>query len=165
MNRDDHGDHEQAEFQKIVRITQLIASAMLAGTFLFAAIAIVYVAVAGRESDSQLISIVLAAGSLTNLIIVFAVPLVITQDKVRSQIQSVRGQLTPGQIPYETLKLTTIIVFGLLEASAFVNIVAYIIEQNWWSLAIAGVFVLFMISNFPTATRFQHAAETSGLSR
>jgi hypothetical protein len=39
---------------------------------------------------------------------------------------------------------------GLLEGSAFLNVIADILQRNWWSLGIAGGLVLWMLRRFPT---------------
>jgi hypothetical protein len=53
-----------------------------------------------------------------------------------------------------------IVGLALLEGMAFFNIIACIIEHNWWSLAIAGCLALWMLMVFPSRNRVEQWIET-----
>lgn len=44
----------------------------------------------------------------------------------------------------------TIVALALLEGGAFMNLIALMMEHQWWSLAIAGGLVFWMLARFPT---------------
>jgi hypothetical protein len=52
-----------------------------------------------------------------------------------------------------------IIGLALLEGAAFFNLVACLVEHNWWSLVIAGCLVVWMLALFPTRTRVEQWIE------
>lgn len=100
-------------------------------------------------------SLVLAVASFPELILFF-----VASNFVPQSSSSHSGNISSEMQPYHQKLAHIIVEYALLEGACFMNIVAYILERNWWSLGIAGVFVLFMLSNFPTETRFKHYAET-----
>jgi hypothetical protein len=57
-------------------------------------------------------------------------------------------------------QMQLIIALAMLEGAAFLNLIACMIEHNWWSLAIAGGVVAIMAVQFPTRTRVEQWIET-----
>jgi hypothetical protein len=49
---------------------------------------------------------------------------------------------------------------AMLEGAGFFNTIAFIVDQNWWSLAIVGLLVFWMLMTFPTRTRVEQWIET-----
>ncbi|MBT5020797.1 MAG: hypothetical protein HON04_18855 [Planctomicrobium sp.] len=147
--------------EEVVRVAKIIAFAMILGALTFAGIAWFIAQQMNRGGDQdQLISLIMAATSLPELFIFFFVSNFMSAERMEQRPGYNPTWSTPEMKPYH-IKLTHIIVqYALLQGACVMNIVAYIIEQNWWSLGIASVFLLFMLSNFPSETRFKHYAET-----
>ncbi len=146
--------------ESITREAQIIAAALIAGVVVFCGVAVFAAGGLNAQSDGTLVSMVMAAMSLPQMLLYFFVSVFATERVVRNQHGRRSIPVTPENLPYQIMQLRTIIGFALLEGSCFMNIIAYILEKNWWSLAIVGVFVLFMLTNFPTTTKFKHFAET-----
>ncbi len=53
-----------------------------------------------------------------------------------------------------------VIRFALLEGTALLNAVAYIIERQWWSFGLLVGTLILMAVLFPTRSRFEHFIET-----
>lgn len=149
--------------EQFVRVAQIIAVAMIVAVVVFG---IVGVVVSGKfsgakvEEQEQIISLVMAAASLPELLAFFFVPQLVTEERLK-RVGHVRTSNVLEEFkPYQTKLSQTVVQFALLEGASLMNIVAYIMEKNWWSLGISGAFVLIMLTNFPTRTRFDHYAET-----
>ncbi|SFH85989.1 hypothetical protein [Planctomicrobium piriforme] len=54
----------------------------------------------------------------------------------------------------------TIVKYAICEIAALANAVAYIVEQNWWSLALQIVMLAVMVLIFPTKTRLDQFIES-----
>jgi hypothetical protein len=52
-----------------------------------------------------------------------------------------------------------IIGVALLEGAGFFNLVAYMSERQWWTLAIVGVLMLLIAMMFPTLQQFESWSE------
>jgi pilus assembly protein TadC len=50
----------------------------------------------------------------------------------------------------DAFRMKTIVALALLEGAAFMNLVAVMTEHQWWSLAVAGGLVFWMLARFPT---------------
>jgi hypothetical protein len=66
------------------------------------------------------------------------------------------GRLMPLLGGYQT---ALIIRSAILEGAAFFALVAYMVEGKWWSLAAAGVLLLFLLTGMPTLSRVADAVE------
>lgn len=146
-----------------VRVAQIIAVAMILAVVVFG---IVGVVVSGQfpganvEEQEQIISLVMAAASLPELLAFFFVPQMVTEELLQRSRHMRTSTVSEEFMSYQAKFFQTVVQFALLEGASLMNIVAYIIEKNWWSLGISGAFVLIMLTNFPTRTRFDHYAET-----
>jgi hypothetical protein len=56
-----------------------------------------------------------------------------------------------------------IIKLALLESAAFFNVIATVVEHNWWSLGLAGLLVGWMLTNFPTRSRVERWIAEQGI--
>jgi len=141
--------------EQTVRAAQIITIALVMGVVTFAVIAVLFVGALQPPPDGRLIS-GLGAG--------FAVIAFVMHLVVPAMIARPQAQFTDEKQLYGAYLGKTIIGPALLEGAAFFNIVALIIEHNWWSLAIAGGLVFWMLAMFPTRTRVDHWVETQQLS-
>lgn len=137
--------------QPTIKMMQIIAASLVVGVVAFALIAVFVVGALDEPPESMLISAI-AAGFAA---VVFVLHLVIPPLVISQQARAARGEQLYG------VYLTKMILgLALLEGAAFFNIVAALIEHNWWSLAIAGGLAFWMLALFPTRTRVDHWIET-----
>ena len=61
---------------------------------------------------------------------------------------------------YGVYRTKLILGLAMLEGMAFFNIVACIMEHNWWSLALAGCLIVWMLMAFPSQGRVERWIET-----
>ncbi|QDT30997.1 hypothetical protein [Thalassoglobus polymorphus] len=146
--------------EAILRTSQLIAAALIVGVVAFCGVAFFAVGGMNVASDGTLVSAIMAAVTLPQIVMFFFVSAFVTEQVIDNQYGRRSIPVTPENKPYQVMQMRTIIGFALLEGGCFMNIVAYILEKNWWSLGIVGTLVLFMLTNFPTKTRFKHYAES-----
>lgn len=145
-------------YDQRLRTMQIVAAALPAGVVLFGVIA-----VGLRFSSPQVplegqgISLFLAAFSAVLFVVHFVIPWLLMPQLLRVQPQ----QDAAAQVwVFQSL---SIMQLGVLEGGALMNVIAYILQWNWWSLGIAGGLVLWMLTRFPTQTRLRHWLETQQL--
>lgn len=126
----------------------------------------------GREGDEfAAISVVMASFSLLLALARAVVPAVITRAACKKlstntpELASSQAGITPEQNHQVTLLaqsfLTkTILSAAVLEAAAFCNLVAYMLESQWYSLALGALFACGIWLSFPTRTSQQAWFET-----
>ncbi|REJ93810.1 MAG: hypothetical protein DWQ34_09900 [Planctomycetota bacterium] len=149
---------QSASLDEVVRTSQIIAGALIAGVVMFAVIGVVAFGALSDDPSGMIVSLVGAVFAVMSIVMHRVVPSAIVRP-VRSRGRSATSaDELPGM--YRT-KL--IIGLAILEGAAFFNIVAAIVEHNWWSLGIAGVLVFWMLTAFPTRTRIEHWIETQQL--
>lgn len=147
--------------ESIVQTSKIIAFAMIGATLIFIGIAFFIAKNVAGDGDENLISLILAAVGIPEMVMFFLTPSLITDETLKQLRSSESSPKSRELDAYQRLMVQTIIRFALLEGVCLINTIAYILEQNWWSLAIAGTFLLFMVTNIPTTTRFKHYAETA----
>lgn len=129
----------------MLRTMQIIALAMPQGVVLFGMIAVFAMGALSQPPSGTVVSLVAVAFAA----IAFVAHLVISKIMARQG----GSRQSPGYADYQT---QMIIKIALLEGAAFFNIIATIIEHNWWNLGIAGLLVGWMLANFPTRNRVEH---------
>ncbi|QDU39419.1 hypothetical protein Mal4_37640 [Maioricimonas rarisocia] len=134
-----------------IRVMQIITLAMVAGVVMFGVVAVLIVGALDEPSESQFIS--LFAVGVTGLM--FGLHLFVPEIVARQAAASA-GSLDW----YQVYQVRTIVGLALLEGAAFFNIVACILEHNWWSLAVAGGLVFWMLARFPTRSGVEQWIET-----
>jgi hypothetical protein len=169
--------NDQREYVKLaVRTMQIIAAALAAGIGTFFAVVLVVSAnaiPAAAPPAGPLISYIAAAVGLAGVFAWAVAPRIIT-GSIRQAI--VHGKSTPQaglsqnlpmteerlQIrPIIAMYQTSLIAGGaILEGAAFFNLVAYMIEQQPMNLVVAGVLLLLLLSQIPTASRVESWIES-----
>lgn len=129
-----------------VRGVQVTALALLAGLAVFSGIAI-FLGGQGRGDGTPIASLIMGGFAAMDVAAAMIIP----------------ARMQPASRRYEDLlgiwRGRTIIRLAALQGAALANLVGYLIEGKWWSLAIVGTVVLLMLANFPTATRLKHFVE------
>jgi len=137
-----------------IRVMQILTLAMAAGVVMFGVVAVLIVGALNEPPDGQLVSLLGLAFAGLAFVLHLIVPGIIANQNV----------VADGETDwYAVLQVRTIIGLALLEGAAFFNLVACIFEHNWWSLAVAGGLVFWMLARFPTTTGVEQWIETQKL--
>jgi hypothetical protein len=138
-----------APFQYATELRQaiVIAGAMLLAVIIFIGIAVMIPQFGPQPGTGQLISLLMAG---------LAVVLLLAMSVLASTIADRMNGSNPAA-QYVTLM---IIRFSLCEGACFGNVIAYLTERQWWSLAIAGGLIFCMLLMFPTQRKFEEFIET-----
>lgn len=116
---------------------------------MFAGIAVVAVGALNEPPSGSIVSLIGAVLAVMQSGLALFVPNLIVSRTPPQQLQTTELR------PYSLFMTRHIIRLALLEGAAFFNIVATIIEHNWWSLGIAGLLVGWMLTQFPTRNRVE----------
>jgi len=140
--------------EQTIRTMQIIAGALVSGVVFLGLVAVFAVGALNEPPSGQLISVMAAAMAL----FAFGTHLVVPRIVARQAVANVDpNDVTALCGVYQT---QLIIGLAILEGMAFFNVITCIIEHNWWSLAVAGALVLWMLLAFPTRTRVAQWIET-----
>ena len=145
--------------EQAVRVMQIIAIALVMGVVLLGLISVFVVGALDDPPGGFIISLIAAVFASGAFVMHLIVPGMMTPPPGRDTPSA--DELTL----YQQFQARTIVGLAMLEGAAFFNIIATIVEHNWWSLAIAGCLVFWMLAMFPTQTRIKHWVETQRLSR
>jgi hypothetical protein len=154
-----NGSEDTIPVQKL-RVLQIIAASLLIGLVGFLVVVLI-ISQGEPPTDSFVVSFV-AAGMLgADGLLALVLPGVLADKSLRS-IAAGSWQPPPGTAPSEfapdaaklwMVRQTTLIVaLALFEGAGFMGCVAYLVERQWFTLGIVGVAILFIVSNFPTAS-------------
>lgn len=150
---------ENSELEPRLLGMQILALAMPAGAVVFALTVSCLVWGFGRAAlwDGQVVSL-FAAGFA---VLMFIAHLIVPETAVRAARR--RLDRAEGVDWAGLYQARMVAALAPLEGAAFLNLVALMMEQHWWSLAIAGALVVLMLNHFPTRTRVMHWIETQKL--
>lgn len=136
---------------KFALVCKIIAGALIAGVLAFAAVAVV-LRLGKPPAADGLVSLI-AAGVAAAALVIRQVALGFFGGRTgESQAVGAAGPL----MLYQT---RLIVGLAVLEGAALFNLIAYLIEGRWWSLAVAAVLVAFMLAAFPTRARLRRWVE------
>lgn len=139
---------DDAVLTQTLTVCKIIAGSLVFGVLAFATVAVVLRR--GEPADpNQFVSLIGAGFAFISVI-------------ARQVIVGFLGGQTVSQGPKDTaatlaLYQTRMIVgLAILEGAAFFNIVSYLLEGHWWSLAVVAGLLAWMIASFPTRARLRH---------
>jgi len=141
--------------EQVVRATQIITGAMVTGVVTFAAIVVFVLGALKDPSNGLIMSGIGAAFAGVAFVLHLVIP---------PLIAAKQGRGADKQQLYGVFQMKMIIGLALLEGAAFFNLVACLVEHNWWSLAVAGGLCFWMLAMFPTRTKIEHWAEAQQMS-
>ena len=141
METHDHGPKLGPEWRGHLRTMQIIAMALVLGPAVFAAV--VLATFQGASDSLELLGKIGLGVAAVTVVMSVIVPGMIGTLKETSSTQQYLGV-------YQTRLITKL---ALLEGAAFINIVALVAEQSWWSLGTAGFVVILMIAGFPNQSK------------
>lgn len=128
-----------------VKILRIITLALVSGVVIFGLIA-VFVMDALNPAQPAGSTMQSSIGGLF-AILAFVLHLLVPNLLARQMLANRSGDLNSLLDAYQT---KTIVALAILEGAAFLNIVACILEHQWWSLAVAGGLVFWMLARFPS---------------
>lgn len=132
------------DITKDVRGMQVLAGALMLGLMVFAGIAVFVI---GPKPGESLVAAVMAGMVLIELPLFFILP--------QTALKREPGDKFDVQKELGRYSGAMLMRYALCEGAAFVNIVAYIVAGQWWSLAVAGLMWLVMVAMFPTQTKVE----------
>lgn len=136
----------------MLRTMRLLVLGMCQGVVLSGVMAW-YLVVVSRQvpvlMDGNLIATIAALVGAASLVLSGVFPRIIE----RHNQAALRGSRPEPESVLSTFRTRLILECALLEGGAFFNLTAFILNQQWWSVAIATVLILVIASKFPT--RFQ----------
>ena len=139
--------------EQTVRVMQMIAGALAFGVVVFAAISVLAFGALSEDPDGQLVSLLAAVMTVVAFVGHMVVPNLTVQQALAEADPDDAASL------YGVYQTQMIIRLSMLEGMAFFNIVACIMEHNWWSLALAGCLVVWMLMAFPSRGRVEQWIE------
>lgn len=149
---------QQPTAESLVRTAQIITLGMAGGVVAFVLIAVVAVGALSESPSGNIVSLVGIVLTASQLGLAVFVPNLVAR-RAGPQQSHVPAELQP----YSMFMVRHLIRLALLEGAAFFNVVATMIEHNWWSLGIAGVLVGWMLTNFPTRVRIDRWIAAQGI--
>jgi hypothetical protein len=125
--------------------SRIIAGALPAGVIIFVVVAI---SLRLGQPPGETFLAPVGAG--------FAVVIVLLRIAVLGVLGRQRGSSAPETLALVRLYQVRMIVgLAMLEGAALFNAVAFLLEGHWWSLAVVGVLLAFMLAAFPTRMAVQ----------
>ena len=143
METHDHGAKLGPEWRGHLRTMQIIATALVLGPAVFAAV--VLATFQGASDALEFLGKIGLGFAAVTIVMSVIVPGMIGKLKETSSTQQFLGV-------YQTRLITRL---ALLEGAAFINIFALQMEQSWWSLGTAGFVVILLIAGFPTQSKIE----------
>ena len=140
-----------------VRTMQIIAAGLVIGVVFFA---IIVVAIGGLDQPTAGNTLAMMGAGIAGLM--FVTHLVVPGIVAKSAAGQLQGKIDTEQWA-GIYQMKLIIGMAMLEGAAFFNLVACMTEHNWWSMAVAGGLVLFMLIQFPNRSRVEQWMETQQL--
>ena len=140
---------------KIGRTSQIMAGALIIGVLTFACLA--FFAAQGEPAKQPMIALMGAGMALMMLVVRFVVPTVIVNGgKSRLKEAADEEQQKILAVLYQT---KMIVGMAVLEGAAFFNLVAYIVEKQFWSYGVVAFLLGVMAISFPSQGQFECWAE------
>ena len=152
--------------RRVIRNVQIIVVALALGPILFAGIAI-FQRLKQPQPDN-LIPYLAAGFSVTALAVRIFIGRAIVanqRDRIAAGSWSPGANATSAGLPANmtdgdrllfVFQQKTIVESAIVEGAAFFVLVSFLIAGQWWSLAIAGVFVAVIVVPFPTYLRIEN---------
>jgi hypothetical protein len=140
---------------KVGRISQIIAGALIMGVVTFACVAS-FVA-QGEPAKSPMIAFLGIGLAAMAVVVRFIVPTIIVNGgKARLKEASDAERMSQLAGLYQT---KMIVGMAVLEGAAFFNLIAYIIEKQFWSYGVVALLLAVMAISFPSQGQFESWAE------
>lgn len=155
--------HEQ--FGQVARVSQIIAIALMVGVMVF--VAVVLGAGLGPEqpSESPIVAIFSAVASFATAVIAPIMPRLIAARVRRALVDGKPTSQFSAEVFEElgeagalagTYQVGQIVYRAILEGAAFMNVAAYMVEGQSFSLALVSFLLIVMAFRFPTRDHLEN---------
>ena len=146
---------QQVGPESVGRISQIIVGALIAGVVMFACVA--FFVAKGEPAKSPMLALIGAGMAVMAVVVRFIVPTIIVNGgKARLKESSATEVMTQLAGLYQT---KMIIGMAVLEGAAFVSLISYISERQFWSYGVVAFLVGVMAISFPSQGQFESWAE------
>lgn len=160
-------ESQQAFLKTTVRTQQIIVGALAAGVWMFLAVALVlFLGEPKNEGDEPFLSYLGIGFAVLALVAWGIVPEMIGRRMRELIVAGKADRLTPKPIGSSDLgdvgplggiyQLRVILGAAILEGAAFLNLVAYMIEQQMFNVAVAGALAAVIMASIPTYVRLEN---------
>lgn len=146
-------DEQTPDIKQQVAVMQIIAGALMMGVVMFAGIVVV---IGGLNQPSTGIFMGLMGAGFAVMAMVLHI--VVPNAMARQGLADMSSNSAASEF-VSVYQGKLIVGLALLEGAAFFNLICCIIEHNWWSMAIAGALLSWMLFAFPTRSRVEHWIE------
>ncbi len=141
--------------ESVGRTAMIIAGALIQGVLIFAVVA--YFIGKGEPVQPPMISFIGAGTAVMMVVMRFILPTIIVNGaKVKLKEAGDSDLMSQLASLYVT---KTVVGMAVLEAGAFLNLVAYIVEKQFWSYGPVAFLLLVMAISFPSQGQFESWAE------
>jgi|GEM_PF-3063910 len=137
------------------RTAMIIAGALIQGVVIFAGVA--YFIGKGQPAQSPMISFIGAGTAAMMVVMRFILPTIIVNGAKAKLKEASDSDLMPQLANLYVTK--TVVGMAVLEAGAFFNLVAYIVEKQFWSYGPVVFLLAVMAISFPSQGQFEGWAE------
>lgn len=146
-------------FKKRMITLQIIHLALLLGVAVFGVVVLVLPA-SDRAPGNLMFSYVAVASAAGSLVMSGVVSAMMARGLVQQKLSATpvgkKRRLGEFLVPLcEVYTTRNIVRMAILEGAAFFCLVAYQIEHQWWTVAVAAVLWLWMLVSFPTLGRVE----------
>lgn len=145
---------QQVSSASVVRTTQIIIGALMAGLVSFGGVALA----SQNQPNNQSILTILAAGlALMQILMWFVIPGMI----VKTQLKTMKDLSEADRMPRlaQVFQTHKIVGAALLEGAGFFNWVAYMIDHQAITLGVVGTLMVLLASMFPTQGQYESWVE------
>lgn len=150
---------QREELRIPLRTMQIIVGVLALGVLNFLAVVLFITGTSQDQPKTEpFLSYIGAAGAALVIVVSMLVPRLMGASARRSfSAEAKSTSVRPLASAYQTL---LIIRCALLEGAAFFCLVAHLLERQPIALVAAGVLLLVLVANFPTASRLEAWVET-----
>ncbi len=141
------------EPSKGIRVAQTIWFGLILGLLTFFMVTLTVPA----KSNGQMLSIIGVGAAMFQIAMRFVIPGFIKRAQIQKLTITESANLD-AQL-FAIFQTQLIVGLALLEGAGFFNLVCYMAEHQWWTLAILALLVLLMGMMFPTLGQFESWAE------
>jgi len=148
-------DNSPIKPESVGRISQIIAGALMMGVVVFACVA--FFIAKGDGPPFPVISLMAIGFAAVATVMRFVMPAIIVNGG-KAQLKQAAADEKPMVLAglYQT---KIIVVMAVLEGAAFFNLVAYMMEQQFWSYGAVAFLLGVMAISFPSQGQFESWAE------
>ena len=141
--------------ESVGRTSQIISSALIMGIVMFGGVA--FVVAKGAGDQAPMLACIGIAFAGMNTVVRFFVPTIIVN---AAKPKLIEANDADRMVQLAGLYQTkTIIAMAVLEGAALLNLVAYIIDKQFWSYGVVAFLLGVMAISFPSQGQFESWAE------